>query len=211
MDRNPFPYKLYLVVSEAACKKDFLHVIGQAIQGGVDIVQYREKGLNPEEYASKALQVKEITDKYNVPLIINDSVSVAKKINAFGIHVGNSDIAPTVIREIWKDCQCLGYSIEYMNQLESKETAAADYLGVSPVFSTPTKIDTITEWGIEGMKTIRKLTTKPLVAIGGLNQSNVSEVMNAGADSIAVVSAICAADDPREAAYSLKGILMNSL
>ena len=88
---------------------------------------------------------------------------------------------------------------------------AADCLGISPVFSTPTKSNTVTEWGLEGIREIRKLTSKPLIAIGGMNISNVRQVMKAGADCIAVVSAVCAADDPREAAYNLKNEIIKSL
>lgn len=211
MHEKGFPYKLYLVISEGACKLNSLKVVEEAILGGVDIVQLREKNLSVEDYVSRALRLKAVTDKHNIPLIINDSLDVAKRVNAFGIHVGNNDVAPTVIHETWKDCQSIGYSIEHLEQLQNKETRAADCLGISPVFSTPTKSNTITEWGLEGVKTIRPLTTKPLIAIGGMNISNVSEVIKAGADCIAVVSAICAADDPGEAAYNLKSAIMKLL
>ncbi|MBL7711106.1 MAG: thiamine phosphate synthase [Chitinophagaceae bacterium] len=205
-----FPYKLYLVVSEAGCRRNYLTVVEEAILGGVDIVQLREKNINEEDYLCKALRLKEITDRYQVPLIINDSPEVARKAQAFGVHVGNEDRSPTAIRNTWNDCRSIGYSIEYLGQLNNKETAAADCLGISPVFATPTKSNTVTEWGLEGVRAIRQRTAKPLVAIGGLHAGNAAAVIKAGADCIAVVSAICAADDPRAAAYQLKNIILKS-
>ena len=209
MSKHPlFPYQLYLVISEASCKnKNYLEVAEQAILGGVDIIQLREKDITTEAYFEKAFRLKEITDKYNVPLIINDNLEVASKINAFGIHVGNNDISPTEIRKQWKECQCLGYSIEYIEQLQNQETAVSDYLGISPVFTTTTKTDTVTEWGIDGIKKIRNLTTKPLVAIGNIKLNNSDVVIKAGANCIAIVSAICSAENSQKTAYELKKIL----
>lgn len=206
MNINTFPYPLYLVISEADCKgKDFLKVAEQAILGGVDIIQLREKNDSPELFLQKAQQLIEITNKYDIPLIINDNISVAEKVNSAGIHVGNNDATPQDLRRnpLLKD-KIIGYSIEHLNQLENEQTAVADYLGISPVFKTKTKTDTITEWGLEGISKIRQLTQKPLVAIGSIHLENARAVINAGADSLAVVSAICSAADPQKAAYELK-------
>lgn len=212
MIKQIFPYQLYLVISENSCKKhDFLKVAEEAILGGVDIIQLREKEADTPLFTSRALKLKEVTDKYNVPLIINDNIEVAKKVNAHGIHVGNNDIPPSLIREEWKACKSLGYSIEYIEQLENKEVAFADCLGISPVFKTTTKQDTLTEWGIEGIEAIRKLTDKPLIAIGNINKDNAGAVIKAGADCVAVVSAICSADNPQKAAYELKNTILKSL
>ena len=206
---SPFPYKLYLVLSEADCKgKDFLKVAEESILGGVDVIQLREKNDDLETLIRKALQLKEITNHYQIPLIINDNLEVAKKVNATGIHVGTTDLPPVAIRAQWEITKCVGYSIEHLEQLDSEQTAASDYLGISPVFKTPTKTDTITEWGLEGIRTIRRLTNKPLVAIGNLDVHNVKSVIDAGADCIAVVSAICAATHPQKAAYQLKKELL---
>lgn len=211
MYKEGFPFKLYLVISESACKVHFLDVIKQAILGGVDIVQLREKHLSEKAYLSRAISVKALTDRYNVPLIINDNLEVARKAGAFGIHVGNSDIAPTLIRSEWQGCQSIGYSIEYLHQLQNEETAAADYLGISPVFTTPTKSDTVTSWGLEGIKAIRQLTAKPLIAIGGIHLGNIGAILSAGANCIAVVSAICGAADPGAAAFNLKNEIIRSI
>lgn len=199
-----FPYKLYLVISQADCKgQNFLTVAEEAILGGVDIIQLREKNDSTDTFVRKALQLKDITEKYKVPLIINDCLEVAKSVDATGIHVGKKDITPIEIRKQWNKDKYIGYSIEHIDQLSSEQAIVADYLAISPVFKTLTKTDTITEWGLEGIKTIRRLTNQPLVAIGNLDLSNVKSVRDAGADCIAVVSAICGATDPQQAAYEL--------
>jgi thiamine-phosphate pyrophosphorylase len=209
---NKFPYRFYLVLSEASCREtDFLDVAEQAVKGGVDIIQLREKTANTVEFLDKALRLQDRLSKYQVPLIINDNLDVAIQAGAYGIHVGNHDIAPQVIRSRWKDCPCLGYSIEYIEQLDSLDTQVSDCLGISPVFQTSTKTDTVTEWGIEGIETIRKRTDKPLIAIGNMNADNVYEVIKAGADCIAVVSAICSAENPFQAAYKIRNQIEKAL
>lgn len=204
-----FPYNLYLVISEKDCKgKSLFYVAEQAILGGVDIIQLREKTDSIETFASKAFRLKEITDKYQIPLIINDNIEVAKRIDATGIHVGSSDIPPVEVRKRWFEQKCIGYSIEKMEQLENEQTLVSDYLGISPVFSTPTKTDTITEWGLEGIGRIRQKTNKPLVAIGNINLQNARQVRHYGADCIAVVSAICGSDNPQKMSFELKNEIL---
>ena len=209
---SEFPYRLYLVISEEACQKiDFIDVAERAIEGGVDIIQLREKNIDSVQFLAKALRLQEMLSKYQVPLIINDNLDVAMQSDAFGIHVGNNDISPQQIRSIWKDCRSLGYSIEYLEQLENENTSVSDCLGISPVFQTSTKGDTVTEWGIQGIEKIRKLTDKPLIAIGSMNDKNAYEVIKAGADCIAVVSAICSADNPAKAAYKIRDQIEKAL
>lgn len=210
MSLSSFPYQLYLVISETDCAgKNFLEVAEQAILGGVDIIQLREKNSSTSSFLQKALQLIEITEKYNIPLIINDNIEVAEKVNAAGIHVGNSDASPVDLRkQPLIQNKMIGYSIEYLSQLENEQTSVSDYLGISPVFKTSTKTDTITEWGLGGVAKIRSLTDKPLVAIGSIHMGNAREVIQAGADCIAVVSAICSAPDPQKAAYELKNEIL---
>ncbi|MDI3320388.1 thiamine phosphate synthase [Pinibacter soli] len=209
---NVFPYRLYLVISEDACNGQPLNKVAEmAILGGVDIIQLREKFDTSEVFLKKAMSLQEVLYKYNVPLIINDNLDVARRSKAYGIHVGNSDLPPTVIREGWPECQCLGYSIEYLKQLISKETLVSDYLGISPIFDTLTKRDTVTQWGLAGLRQIRGITDKPLVAIGNMNAQNAYDVMKAGADCLAVVSAICGAADPEKAAGEIRGNIERAL
>lgn len=203
--QSKFPYRLYLVLSEDACRgRDFVDVAEQAIAGGVDVIQLREKDADTAQFLDKALRLQDRISRYGIPLIINDNLEVAMQSSAFGIHVGCNDISPVRIRSAWRDCASLGYSIERIEQLETEDAEASDCLGISPVFQTETKKDTVTEWGLQGIETIRRLTEKPLIAIGNMNVDNVYEVVRAGADCIAVVSAICGAADPSRAAYEIR-------
>lgn len=207
-----FPYRLYLVISQAACSSmHWLKVAAEAIAGGVDLIQFRDKHLDDAAFAEHALRLKEITDRAGIPLIINDRAELAQAIGVAGIHVGNSDTPPRAIRRSWTSCRMLGYSVEYLSQLDSPETAAADYLGISPVFRTATKTDTVTEWGLYGIRKIRVATALPLVAIGNIHAGNAAAVLDAGADCLAVVSAICAAPDPRRAAAELRNAIEHAL
>lgn len=210
--QNSFPYRLYLVISEDSCNgRNFIDIAEQAIEGGVDIIQLREKDASTAQFLDKAIRLQDRISKYNVPLIINDNLEVAMQASAFGIHVGNSDISPQQIRLQWKECQSLGYSIEDIEQLQSEAAKVSDCLGISPVFKTSTKTDTVTEWGLQGISSIRIQTDKPLVAIGNMNAQNVYDVIRAGADCIAVVSAICGAENVAKAAREIRNQIEKAL
>jgi thiamine-phosphate pyrophosphorylase len=205
MTANNFPYRLYLVTNDTACLgRNMFQIVEAAIKGGVDLVQIREKNLTTQAFLLKALKMKELLDKYNVPLIVNDNLEVAMACNAAGMHVGNSDISPVEIRKVWPACNLIGYSIEAETHLQNEAAAAADHFGISPVFGTKTKIDTIIEWGLAGVRKIRSATTKPLVAIGNINAANAADLIMAGADCLAVVSAICSAANPAKAAEEIR-------
>ena len=212
MMNNAFPFRLYLVISEADCKgRDIVWVAEQAIKGGVEVVQLREKYKPFEAYTNTAVRLKDVLDKYNVPLIINDDIDVALASGASGLHVGTTDLPPSLVMQQWPQCTMLGYSIEYIDQLYNDEVQYATHLGISPIFSTLTKINTVTEWGLEGIAKIRSLTTKSLVAIGSMNVNNAYEVIKAGADCIAVVSALCGANDPAKAAAAIRNQIEKAL
>lgn len=200
-----FNHSLYLVISAAACKgRAVAEVAEQAIPGGVDIIQLREKDLTTDAFLLSAAKLLAVTSRYNVPLIINDNTIVASQIDAAGIHVGNNDVPAADLRAdpIFRN-KIIGYSVEHTDHLHNDQASAADYLGVSPVFKTQTKQDTVIEWGLDGIRKIRALTNKPLVAIGNINVSNAYDVIHAGADCLAVVSAICGATNPEKAAREL--------
>ncbi len=201
MERKPFPYRLYLVTDEKACLgRDLINVTEEAVKGGVDLVQLREKTLTREAFLEKALRMKEMLDLYDVPLIINDNVWVAVRCNAAGVHVGNADVSPDEVRDMWKVNPMIGYSVEDEAQINNQAAQHSDYLGISPVFSTPTKTDTLIEWGLDGIRLIRSMSIKPLVAIGGIKTENARSIIAAGADCLAIVSAICSAVDVAHAA-----------
>ena len=199
-----FNYKLYLVTDQKAClRKDFFQVVEAAVKGGVDIVQIREKMLNEKDFLEKSLRLKDLLDTYGVPLIINDSLSIALQCKAAGIHVGNSDLSPVKLRTEMP-AGIVGYSLEHMDQLTSANAAVADYIALSPIYATATKMDTITEWGLEGIRLVRSLSTAPLVAIGNIHAGNAAAIISAGANCLAVVSAICSAEDPECAAATIR-------
>lgn len=200
-----FNYKLYLVTDQQAClQQDFFKVIEAAVKGGVDIVQIREKELNEQDFLQKTLKLKELLDKYGIPLIVNDSLNVAMQSQAAGIHVGNSDLSPVLVKTQWPDSGILGYSLEHIDQLNTANAAISDYIALSPVFATATKKDTITEWGLEGVRQVRSLTDQPLVAIGNVHAGNAGALISAGINCLAVVSAICSAADPERAAAAIR-------
>lgn len=201
MMSESFPYTLYLVTDQKACLgRDFFWVVEEAIKGGVDLIQIREKHLSEKQFIYKAEKLKDLCQKYDVPLIINDHPKVAKAIRASGLHIGQSDEKMEVIKSMLGIDFPVGLSLEREIELKLPASAHAWYFGVSPIFSTPTKIDTYTEWGLEGLRNLRKLTDKPLVAIGNIKIQNAQEVIEAGADCLAIVSGICSASKPGRAA-----------
>jgi len=143
--------------------------------------------------------------------MINDRVDVALAADADGVHVGQQDMSVADVRRLIGSRRIVGLSVETLEQAQAAESLEVDYLGVSPIFETSTKTDTRGAWGLEGLRELRTRTRLPLVAIGGLHAGNVSGVVAAGADGIAVVSAICAAPDPQEAARSLKPLIQTAL
>ncbi len=179
-------------------------VIAAAIRGGVGIVQLREKTCATREFVELARRVRALLEGSGVPLLINDRVDVALAAGADGVHVGQNDMMVADVRRLMGARAIIGLSVETMQQVTEAEEYAVDYLGVSPVYSTPTKLDTITEWGLNGLRRLQSVSHHPLIAIGGINSENAAGVIKAGASGIAVVSAICAAADPESAARKLR-------
>ncbi|MCX6566393.1 MAG: thiamine phosphate synthase [Candidatus Aminicenantes bacterium] len=184
-------------------------IVEAAVSGGVTIVQLREKEAKTREFIALGRRVAEILRPRRIPLIINDRVDVALAVLADGVHLGAADMAVADARSILGPKAIIGLSVENEEQAVAADILDVDYLGVSPVFTTSTKTDTGAAWGIEGLWRLRPLVRKPLVAIGGINPGNAARVLEAGADGLAVVSAICSAPDPEAAAGELRAILDN--
>lgn len=196
--------KLYLVTDRPACLgRDLFEVVEAAVTGGVRCVQLREKTLSTRQFVELALAMKERLAPYGVALIINDRLDVALACGAQGLHLGQNDLPVAMARRLLPPDRWLGLSVETLEQAELAAELDVDYFGVSPVFATATKTDTGEPWGLEGLARLRKLTPKPLIAIGGIHLDNARAVMDAGADGIAVVSAICSAPSPGQAAQAL--------
>ena len=195
--------RLHLVTDSALCgERGLLSVVEAAVRGGASCVQLREKTLATRAFVERARALKARLAPLGVPLIINDRVDVALACGADGIHVGQGDMAPADVRRLLPRA-LVGLSIETLAQLERAEGEAVDYYGISPVFATATKADAAAAVGLEGLRLMRSLTRRPLVAIGGIAPANARSVMAAGADGLAVVSALCAAPDPGAVARQL--------
>lgn len=203
--------RLHLVTDSALCgERCLLSVVEAAVRGGVSCVQLREKTLATRAFVERACALKARLAPLGVPLIINDRVDVALACGADGIHVGQGDMAAADVRRLLPDA-LLGLSIETLEQLDRAEREPVDYYGISPVFSTATKADVAPAVGLEGLRQMRSRTRRPLVAIGGITPENALSVMAAGADGLAVVSALCAAPDPAAVARELVSQLQAGL
>ncbi len=182
------------------------NIVAAAVRGGVTCVQLREKQASTREFVAEARAIKALlaAQERHIPLIINDRLDVALAVGADGVHLGQSDMELCDARRIAGANFIIGISAESVADAITAEAAGADYLGISPVFATATKADAASPLGLEGIRAIRAAVSLPLVGIGGINQDNASAVLQAGADGVAVVSAIVSAACPRSAAAALK-------
>ena len=204
MNREPIDYSLYLVTDRGLSRgRPTPEIVRAAVRGGVTCVQLREKTRSTREFIAEARAVRDFLKWRGVPLIINDRVDVALAVGADGVHLGQGDLPLAEARAILGESKLIGISAESLRDAVAAESAGADYLGVSPIFATPTKTDTAAPLGIEGLRAIRRQVKLPLVAIGGLNAGNAAAVIGGGADGVAVVSAIVSAEDPERAAREL--------
>ncbi len=196
--------RLYLVTDSALARgRSLLDVVEAAVRGGVSCVQLREKQLPTRDFVAQALALRPLLRQHRVPLVINDCIDVALACEADGVHLGQSDMPAETARRLLPAHVFIGWSVETPQDVVRAQQLPVDYLGVSPVFATPTKTDTLTPWGLAGLQQVRQSTALPLVAIGGIHAGNARQVLQAGADGLAVVSAICTADSPQAAAAEL--------
>ena len=203
---------LYLVTDRGLCgKKPLEDVVLRAVRGGASYIQLREKDVSTRFFVDEAVRIKKLLNPYRVPLIINDRVDVALACGAEGVHIGQQDMPYAEARKLMGDDAIIGVSVEKWEDVEDAENIDVNYIGVSPVFATPTKTDTKGAWGLEGIARIKDFSRHQLVAIGGINESNAREVVGAGADCVAVVSAICAASNPEEASRRINQIIKTAL
>lgn len=196
-----FDPRLYLVTDrDMLAGRSLVDVVAAAVRGGVTVVQLREKHCGTREFIAVARALQPLLAAHRVPLLINDRVDVALAVQADGVHLGQSDMEYADARRLLGPDALIGISIETPAQAEGVE---ADYLGVGPIFSTATKPDAAPAWGLETLRAFRVSNKSTLVAIGGIHLANAPDVMEAGADGVAVVSALCAAPDPEAAARAL--------
>jgi thiamine-phosphate pyrophosphorylase len=179
-------------------------LVRAAVRGGVTAVQLREKGGPVRDVLELGRSLLAVCRPLGIPLIVNDRADVAFALGADGVHVGRDDLPPPEARRLLGPAAIIGVSVETEAQAADADRQDVDYLGVSPVFTTPTKPEADKAWGIEGLRGLRRRTGRVLVAIGGINEANAAAVVGAGADGLAVVSALCAAADPERTARELR-------
>jgi len=210
MSKVKIDYSLYLVTDRKLLgERDLAPSIELAIQGGVSLVQLREKSISTKEFLSLALRVKEITSKYEIPLIINDRLDIALAVDAEGLHVGQDDLPMLKARELLGPNKIIGVSASTLAEALLAQQQGADYLGVGAVYSTSTKTDA-SEVSLKQLELIKKSVSIPVVAIGGINLTNVQQVMATGINGVSVVSAILAQENIFMAAKQLQELLVNS-
>ena len=200
-------WRLYVIVDRAACgTKDPADLAARAIRGGADVIQWRDKSATSRSLLETARRLLAVTRPAGIPLIINDRVDVAHAAQADGVHLGQEDLPLQAARQILGPGRLIGQSTHSLEQATRAEQEGADYIGVGPIFATPTKPD----YPQVGLSLIREVSSRvrvPCVCIGGIDADNASRVMEAGGQRVAVVRAVCAADDPEEAAKALKRLV----
>lgn len=194
---------LYLVTDRRLTNGRRLQdVVEEAVAGGVSVVQLREKEASTREFYQLAVEIKQILSKSNIPLIINDRLDIAIACGADGVHIGQSDMPYDVVRRLMGCNKIIGLSVESIEEVENANKLDADYIALSPIFGTQTKLDLKQPFEEEGLKRALQITKHKIIAIGGINVDNIHKCK--GLDGVAVVSAILAAADPKHAAEELK-------
>ena len=201
-----FDYTLYLVTDRQLMSCDSLtEAVEQAILGGCTMIQLREKELSSLEFYNQAVAVKQVTDKYHIPLIINDRIDIAMAVQATGVHIGQHDLPAAVVRKVIGENMLLGVSASSIAEAIQAQQDGADYLGVGAMFPTGTKTDADSV-SMEELQKIRAAVSLPIVVIGGINKGNAGRFKPMGIDGLAVVSAIIAQSDIKAAAAELKDL-----
>ncbi|MGB7763353.1 MAG: thiamine phosphate synthase [Bryobacteraceae bacterium] len=198
-------WRLYLVTDRSLARgRSITCVVEAAVRGGVTAVQLREKSCGTGDFVQLGRELKKLLAPFQVPLIVNDRVDVALAIGADGVHIGQRDMDFNRARRLLGPDAIIGLSIETIEQARAAVKLDVDYLGVGPVFATATKIDAAPPLGVGTLAQVRAITRHAIVAIGGIGLENARQVIHSGADGVAVISAICAADDPERTARELR-------
>ena len=206
-----FDLSLYLVTDRPLSGgRDIAWIVREAVAGGVTMVQLREKDCSTSEFITLARELRTALQPFGIPLIINDRVDVALAVDADGVHIGQSDMPYETARALLGKDKIIGLSVETMDEVVAANALDVDYIGLSPVYATPTKTDTLTPFGLEGIDEVMRLSRHRCVAIGGMNRETIGKVIARGVEGVAVVSAIVAAASPREASAELAAIIKDN-
>lgn len=207
--KKKIDYSVYLVTDRDLMSTETLEeAVEQAIKGGCTLIQLREKNCSSLDFYNTAVNVKKITDKYNVPLLINDRLDIALAVDADGVHVGQSDLPCSVVRKIIGENKIIGVSAGNLKDALKAQEDGADYIGVGAMYATGTKKDA-DPTSMEELKKIRENVSIPIVVIGGINKDRVKDFDGIGIDGLAIVSAIIAKKDICKAASEIKDMFEN--
>lgn len=197
-------YTLYLVTDRRLMTAPTIEeAVEKGIRGGCTLVQLREKEASSREFYEYAVRVKRVTDRYGVPLIINDRADIALAIDAAGVHVGQSDLPLAAARKIVGEDKIVGVSASDFEEARLAVEGEADYLGVGAMYVTDTKAEAVTT-SFDDLRRIRETFTIPIVVIGGINMATLPSFRGLGLDGLAVVSAILGAEDIEGAARDMR-------
>ncbi len=203
--KSGIDFGLYLVTDRVLSgARPLEQIVRESAAGGVTVVQLREKDAGARAFLDEAFALRQAASDLAIPLIINDRVDIAMACRADGVHLGQGDMHCALARRIAGKDMIIGVSVSTVDEALEAEADGADYLGVGPLFATPTKADALPPTGLGVLQTIRQAVRIPLVGIGGINHTNAGDVIRAGADGIAVVSAIIASPNPGAAARALR-------
>ena len=206
--RSSLRWQLYVIVDRAACgARDVAEVAAAAIRGGADVIQLRDKAAtSDEDVMREARRLRQLTRAAGLPLIMNDRVNVAKSVDADGVHLGQDDLPTQEARSVLGPNRLIGRSTHNLEQALAAQSEGADYIGLGPIFPTPTKPDAGSV-GTSLIAQVKRRVDIPIVCIGGIDHTTLKDVVAAGADCIAVVRAVCAQPHPDAAAHQLKASL----
>ena len=208
--------KLYLILGVDQCiHHDPVTIVTQAVQGGTTLVQLREKELSTREFLTIAQQLQNTLAAMDVPLLINDRIDIALAARTAGIHIGQEDIPVAEARKILGPYAIIGLTVRSLEEADAAPLELLDYISIGGVFTTQSKHNTEPPIGIDGLQEIvrrlRQETVMPLTAIAGINHDNAADVIQAGVDGVAVISSLCAANSPQQAANELSSIIDSAL
>ncbi|MDR3570446.1 MAG: thiamine phosphate synthase [Syntrophobacteraceae bacterium] len=205
-------YRLYLVTDrDLSCGRPLEKLVRQSAAAGVTAVQLREKNATTRQFIEQAFALRKASAELGLTFIINDRVDIALACRADGVHLGQSDMPCALARRIVGQDMIIGVSVSTVEEAVEAEAIGADYLGVGPLFATLTKPDALPATGLSVLRNIRRAVSVPLVGIGGITYKNGGEVIRAGADGVAVVSAIVSSADPEAAARALRAEIDEAL
>ncbi|HPQ53894.1 MAG TPA: thiamine phosphate synthase [Spirochaetota bacterium] len=180
----------YFVSDTVLSAAGMLNDVRSAVNAGAKLIQYREKNVDTAVMYKKACEIKALCKDGNSKVIINDRVDIALAVDADGVHIGQSDMPYEIARRLLGNNKIIGVTVHNVTEAIEAERLGADYLGVSPIFSTHTKTDAGNPCGLDTLKKIRQECAIPIAAIGGIDSENVDEVIEAGADMVCMISAV---------------------